>query len=61
LLEKYERIISIHISSKLSTVLKSVKIAVDLLKAEDRITIFDSLSGSMGTRFMAIAELKQKK
>lgn len=55
LLEKYERIISIHISSKLSAVLKSAKIAVELLKAEKRITVFDSLSGTMGAGFMAIA------
>ncbi|MBM3706084.1 MAG: DegV family protein, partial [Actinobacteria bacterium] len=55
LLEKYEKIISIHISSKLSAVIKSARIAADLLKASDRITIFDSLSGTMGTGFMAIA------
>ncbi len=55
LLEKYERIISIHLSAKLSAVTKSARIAVELLKAEKRITVYDSLSGTMGTGFMAIA------
>jgi DegV family protein with EDD domain len=58
LLRNYGRIISIHISSKLSAVIKSVKIAVDLLKAENRIEVFDSLSGTMGTGFMAITAAK---
>ena len=58
LLKKYEKIISIHISSKLSAVLKAAKIAADLIKAENRITVFDSLSGTMGTGFMAIAAAK---
>jgi DegV family protein with EDD domain len=58
LLEEYEKIISIHLSSKLSAVIKSAKIALDLLRAEDRITIFDSLSGTMGTGFMSLAAAK---
>jgi DegV family protein with EDD domain len=58
LLEKYERIISIHLSSKLSAVIKSAIIAAELLKAEKRITVFDSLSGTMGTGFMAITAAK---
>jgi DegV family protein with EDD domain len=55
LLKDYQMIISIHLSSKLSAVIKSAKIAVDLLKEKERIIIFDSLSGTMGTGFMAIA------
>ncbi len=58
LLKEYETIISIHLSSKLSAVMKSAKIAADLLKAGRRIIIFDSLSGTMGTGFMAIAAAK---
>lgn len=58
LLKDYERIISIHISSKLSAVIKSAKIAVDLIKAVSRITVFDSLSGTMGTGYLAIAAAK---
>ncbi|MBM3700070.1 MAG: DegV family protein [Actinobacteria bacterium] len=58
LLEKYERIISIHLSSKLSAVIKSARIAAELLEAEKRIIVFDSLSGTMGTGFMAIAAAK---
>jgi len=58
LLKEYEKIISIHISSRLSAVIKSAMIAADLLKAVDRITIFDSLSGTMGTGYMAIAAAK---
>lgn len=58
LLKDYEKIISIHISSKLSAVIKSAKIAQDFLKANKRIEIFDSLSGTMGTGFMAIAVAK---
>ncbi len=58
LLKEYKKIISIHLSSKLSAVIKSAKIAVDLLKAQDRIIIFDSLSGTMGTGFMAITAAK---
>ena len=58
LLKSYKKIISIHISSKLSAVIKSSKIAVDLLKVEDRVIIFDSLSGTMGTGFMVIAAAK---
>ena len=61
LLKNHEKIISIHISSKLSAVIKSAKIAADLLKAKERITIFDSLSGTMGTGFMAIAAAKAVK
>ncbi len=58
LLEKYEKIFSIHISSKLSAVVKSAKIARDLLEAEDKIEIFDSLSGAMGTGFMVLTAAK---
>jgi len=55
LLEKYSKIISIHISSRLSAVIKSARIARETLKADDRIEIIDSLSGSMGTGFMVLA------
>ncbi len=58
LLKEYETIISIHLSSRLSAVMKSSKIAVDLLKERKRIIIFDSLSGTMGTGFMALAAAK---
>ena len=58
LLDKYQNIISIHISSRLSAVIKSARIAADLLKAEKQITVYDSLSGTMGTGFMAIAASK---
>ncbi len=58
LLKTYKKIISIHISSKLSGVIKSAKIARSLIKAEKRIEIFDSLSATMGTGFMAIAAAK---
>lgn len=61
LLRTYDTIISIHISSKLSAVIKSAKIAADLLKAEERIIIFDSCSGTMGTGFMAIAAARAVK
>ncbi len=54
LLGEYRKIFSIHISSKLSAVIKSANIARELLKAEKRIEIFDSLSGAMGTGFMVI-------
>jgi DegV family protein with EDD domain len=55
LLKTYDVIISIHISSRLSAVIKSAKIAADLLKAEERLIVFDSFSGTMGTGFMAMA------
>ena len=58
LLEKYNTIISIHLSSKLSAVIKSANIAKDLLKAGKRILIFDSLSATMGTGFMSIVAAK---
>lgn len=58
LLKEYEKIISIHISSKLSAVIKSARIAAELLNAAGRIIVFDSLSGTMGTGFMAIAAAK---
>ncbi len=58
LLKKYKRIFSIHISSKLSAVIKSARIARELLNAEKRINIFDSLSGAMGTGFMVLAAAK---
>lgn len=61
LLKSYDTIISIHLSSKLSAVVKSAKIAADLLKAEERIIIFDSFSGTMGTGFMAIAAARAVK
>jgi DegV family protein with EDD domain len=58
LLEDYEKIISIHISSKLSAVIKSANIAKDFLNEEDRIEVYDSCLGSMGTGFLAIATAK---
>lgn len=58
LLEEYKKIFSIHISSKLSAVIKSAKLARGLLKAEKRIKIFDSLAGSMGTGFMVLTAAK---
>lgn len=58
LLKKYKKIFSIHISSKLSAVIKSARIARELLKAEKRIKIFDSLSGAMGTGFMVLVAAK---
>jgi len=58
LLKKYKKIFSIHISSKLSAVIKSARIARELLKAEKRIKIFDSLSGAMGTGFMVLVVAK---
>src|SRR3989304_7777178 len=58
LLKEYEKIFSIHISSKLSAVIKSARIARGLLKAEKRIKIFDSLSGAMGTGFMVLTAAK---
>lgn len=58
LLIKHQRIISIHISSNLSAVIKSAHIAKDLLNAGERIEIFDSLSGTMGTGFMVLAAAK---
>ncbi len=54
LLKKYKKIISIHLSSKLSAVINSAKLARSMLKIKDRIIIYDSLSGTMGTGFMAI-------
>jgi len=58
LLKKHQRIISIHISSNLSAVIKSAYIARDLLDAGERIEVFDSLSGTIGTGFMALAAAK---
>ncbi len=58
LLREYKKIFSIHISSKLSAVIKSARIARGLLKAEKRIKIFDSLSGAMGTGFMVLTAAK---
>jgi DegV family protein with EDD domain len=58
LLNRYKKIFSIHISSKLSAVIKSARIARELLKAEKRIKIFDSLSGAMGTGFMVLTAAK---
>jgi len=58
LLKEYKKIFSIHISSKLSAVIKSARIARGLLKAEKRIKIFDSLSGAMGTGFMVLIVAK---
>ena len=55
LLKKYDKIFSIHISSDLSAVMKSALIARDLLDAKEKIEIFDSRSGTMGTGFMVIA------
>lgn len=54
LLKEYKKIFSIHISSKLSAVIKSARIARGLIKAEKRIKIFDSLSGATGTGFMVL-------
>jgi DegV family protein with EDD domain len=58
LLKEYKKIFSIHISSKLSAVITSARIARGLIKAEKRIKIFDSLSGSMGTGFMVLMVAK---
>jgi len=58
LLKKHKRIISIHISSNLSAVIKSAYIARDLLDAGERVEVFDSLSGTIGTGFMALAAAK---
>ncbi|MCG2791558.1 MAG: DegV family protein, partial [Actinomycetia bacterium] len=58
LLKEYKKIFSIHISSKLSAVITSARIARGLLKAEKRIKIFDSLSGAMGTGFMVLTAAK---
>ena len=58
LLKEYKKIFSIHISSKLSAVITSARIARGLIKAEKRIKIFDSLSGSMGTGFMVLMAAK---
>ncbi|MBA7571940.1 MAG: DegV family protein [Actinobacteria bacterium] len=58
LLKEYKKIFSIHISSKLSAVIKSARIARSLIKAEKRIKIFDSLSGAMGTGFMVLTAAK---
>lgn len=58
LLEEYKKIFSIHISSKLSAVITSARIARGLIKAEKRIKIFDSLSGSMGTGFIVLMVAK---
>ena len=55
LLKKHKKIFSIHISSNLSAVMKSALIARDLLDAKEKIEIFDSRSGTMGTGFMVIA------
>ena len=55
LLKDFDRILSIHISANLSAVMKSARIARDLLKAEKRIEIFDSRSGTMGTGFLVLA------
>jgi DegV family protein with EDD domain len=58
LLKKYKKIFSIHISSSLSAVMKSALIARDLLRAGDRIEVFDSMSGTMGTGFLVMAAAK---
>src|SRR4030043_1725958 len=58
LLKEYKKVFSIHISSKLSAVIKSARIARSLLKDENRLKIFDSLSGSMGTGFMVLTAAK---
>lgn len=58
LLKEYKKIFSIHISSKLSAVITSARIARGLIKAEKRIKIFDSLSGSMGTGFIVLMVAK---
>jgi len=55
LIKNYEKIISIHISSKLSAVIKAATVARNYLNIENKVEIFDSLSGSMGTGLMAIA------
>ena len=58
LLKEYKNIFSIHISSKLSATIKSAIIARDLLRAENKIKVFDSLAGTMGTGFMVLAAAK---
>jgi len=55
LLEKHQKIISVHISSRLSAVINSARVASRMLKADERITIYDSFSGTMGCGLMAIA------
>lgn len=58
LLKEHEKVISIHISSKLSAVIKAANIARDFLEERDRVDIYDSFLGSMGTGFLAIATSK---
>ncbi len=58
LLQKHQNIISIHISSKLSAVLTSARMARRMLNAEGRIIIYDSFAGTMGCGLMAIAAAK---
>lgn len=58
LLKRYKKVLSIHISSKLSAVIKSARIARGLLKEERRIKIFDSLSGAMGTGYIVLTAAK---
>ncbi len=58
LLQSHKKIISIHLSSKLSGVLTSARMAKRMLNSEDRITIYDSFAGTMGCGLMAIAAAK---
>ncbi|MGM0366263.1 MAG: DegV family protein [Actinomycetota bacterium] len=58
LLQTHKKIISVHISSKLSAVINSARIAARMLNAEDRIIIYDSFAGTMGCGLMAIAAAK---
>ncbi len=58
LLKQYKKIISIHISSKLSGVITSARMARRMLNAEDRIIVYDSFAGTMGCGLMAVAAAK---
>ncbi len=58
LLESHRKVLSIHISSKLSAVIKSARIGRELLEAKERVEIFDSFSGAMGTGFMVLIAAK---
>ncbi|MCG9480107.1 MAG: DegV family protein [Actinomycetia bacterium] len=55
LLKQYDFIISIHISSRLSGLINSAYLARDLLGADKRIIIYDSLAATMGCGLMALA------
>lgn len=58
LLKGHDRIISIHLSSKLSAVIKAAKIAQELSGQKEKIHVYDSLSGTMGSGILAITASK---